>query len=102
MPIGFKEGELPLNLFDNYIENINSILTASYKNKVLKNTFNLIDNAKGALKDWAIKHQVKEKEKVLSKKKKVATQVFQKGVELDINDLEDLDNLNLFRSERQH
>ena len=30
VPIGFKEGELPLrNLFDNYIENINSILTAS-------------------------------------------------------------------------
>ena len=104
MPIGFKEGELPLrNLFDNYIENINSILTASYKNKVLKNTFNLIDNAKGALKDWAIRApgQGKRKSVVTIKKEELQTQVFkQKGVELDINDLEDLDNLNLFRSER--
>ena len=104
VPIGFKEGELPLrNLFDNYIENINSILTASYKNKVLKNTFNLIDNAKGALKDWAIRApgQGKRKSVVTIKKEELQTQVFkQKGVELDINDLEDLDNLNLFRSER--
>ena len=44
VPIGFGKDQLPLrNLFDNYVENINSIITASYKNKVLRNTFDLID-----------------------------------------------------------
>ena len=102
VPIGFGKDQLPLrNLFDNYVENINSIITASYKNKVLRNTFDLIDA--GKLDDWAVKTkgQGKKKTVVTLKAEELKTQVFkQKGTELDINDLEDLDNLNLFRSER--
>jgi hypothetical protein len=102
VPIGFDKDQLPLkNLFDNYVENINSIITASYKNKVLRNTFDLIDE--GKLDDWAelAEGQGKKKTVVTLKAEELKTQVFkQKGTELDINDLEDLDNLNLFRSER--
>ena len=102
VPIGFGKDQLPLrNLFDNYVENINSIITASYKNKVLRNTFDLIDE--GKLDDWAVKTpgQGKKKTVVTLKAEELKAQIFkQKGTELDINDLEDLDNLNLFRSER--
>lgn len=102
VPIGFGKDQLPLkNLFDNYVENINSIITASYKNKVLRNTFDLIDA--GKLDDWAVKApgQGTKKTVVTLKAEELKTQVFkQKGTELDVNDLEDLDNLNLFRSER--
>ena len=102
VPIGFGKDQLPLrNLFDNYVENINSIITASYKNKVLRNTFDLIDE--GKLDDWAVKTpgQGKKKTVVTLKAEELKAQIFkQKGAELNINDLEDLDNLNLFRSER--
>ena len=104
VPIGFGKDQLPLrNLFDNYVENVNSIITASYKNKVLKNTFDLIDGANGGLKAWAFKSkgQGKKKTVVTLKAEELKTQIFkQKGNDIDLNDLEDLDNLNLFRSER--
>lgn len=105
VPIGFNKGELPLrNLFDNYVENINSILTTSYKNYVVRNTFDLIDNANGALKDWATpaKGQNKIKKRITLKSEEIkANLVKQKGDELslDINNLDDLDGLALFRSE---
>jgi len=102
VPIGFGKDQLPLkNLFDNYVENINSIITASYKNKVLANTFDLIDA--GKLDKWAkrAEGQGKKKTVVTLKKEELQTQVFkQKGIELDPEDLEDLDNLSLFRSEK--
>ena len=103
-PVGFDEGELPFkNLFNNYIENINNIITTSYKNYVLRNTFDLIDLAKGGLNKWAIKTNTKKLTRIKLKKEEIKQAlVKQKGLdadEIDVNDLQDLDNLTLFRSE---
>jgi len=104
VPIGFAEGELPLrNVFDNYVENINSIINTSYKNYVLRNTMEIIERAGGNLDSWAVKakNQNKRPKKIFLKKEELQTQALkQKDVELDVNALEDLDNLALFRSER--
>lgn len=107
-PIGFdtKAGELPLrNLFDNYIENINSIITTSYKNYVLRNTFDLIDQSKGGLKDWAEKVDTKQLKAIPLKSSEIESALIKKSkkdgetLQIDPNTLEDLDGLTLFRSE---
>ena len=111
-PIGFGKGELPLkNLFDNYLENINSIITTSYKNYILRNTFDLIElgnkgikaGEEGGLTAWARKVKLKKGSRIKIKKEEIQQAlVKQKGKdldEIDINDLEDFDNLTLFRSE---
>ena len=115
-PIGFdaKAGELPLrNLFDNYVENINSIITTSYKNYVLRNTFDLIDQANkgikpgqdGGLTAWARENTETQLKAIPLKSSEIESALIRKSkkdgktLEIDPNTLEDLDGLTLFRSE---
>ena len=115
-PIGFdaKAGELPLrNLFDNYIENINSIITTSYKNYVLRNTFDLIDQANkgikpgqdGGLTAWARENTETKLKAIPLKSSEIESALIRKSkkdgqtLQIDPNTLEDLDGLTLFRSE---
>jgi len=115
-PIGFdaKAGELPLrNLFDNYIENINSIITTSYKNYVLRNTFDLIDQANkgikpgqdGGLTAWARENTETKLKAIPLKSSEIESALIRKSkkdgqtLQIDPDTLEDLDGLTLFRSE---
>ena len=115
-PIGFdpKAGELPLrNLFDNYVENINSIISTSYKNYVLRNTFDLIDQANkgikpgqdGGLTAWARENTKTQLKAITLKSNEIESALIRKSkkdgqpLAIDPNTLEDLDGLTLFRSE---
>ena len=110
VPIGTKEGELPLsNFFDNYIENVSGIISSSYKNHLKKNTFDIIDNAKKQgiddLDDWAVKLTAKDLQgrqlkKITIKAPELKRQIKKQDTDLDLNDLDDLDDIALFRSER--
>lgn len=108
VPIGTKEGELPLsNFFDNYIENVNGIISSAYKNHLKKNTFDIIDNAKKQgiddLDAWAVKLEPKDANKlkrITVKAPELKKQIKKQDTDLDLNDLDDLDDIALFRSER--
>ena len=105
VPIGTGADELPLsNFFDNYVENVSSIISSSYKNHVKRTTFDIIDDAliQGKpLHDWAIKDKSAKIKKVKVKADELKTQIKkQKDIEIDLDTLDDLDDLALFRSER--
>ena len=57
--VGTGKDELPFsNFFDNYIDNVNGIISSAYKNHVKRSTFDIIDSAKKQGKDmdnWAVK-----------------------------------------------
>jgi len=106
-PVGRKEGELPFaNFFDNYIENVNGIITSAYKNHVKRNVFDIIDNAKAqgkGLDNWAKKLDKADKiklKKIEVKSKELEKQLEKQNIELNINNVDDIDDLILFRSER--
>ena len=101
VPIGKGKGELPLaNLFDNYMENIQGIINASYKNHVKRVTFDLIDAAKGDLDQWAKRIKSTKRKKVVVKGAEIETKLAKEGVDVSDIKLDDLDELALFRSER--
>ena len=64
IPVGKGEGELPFsNFFDNYVENVQSIISTGYKNHVKRATFDIIDSAKTqgkGLDAWARKLEGRE------------------------------------------
>ena len=106
-PVGRGEGELPFaNFFDNYIDNVNGIISSAYKNHVKKSVFDIIDNAKAqgkGMDDWAVKLKPKEKvrlRKIEIKPAELKKQIGKQETALDLNKLDDLDDLALFRSER--
>tara|TARA_R110000765_G_scaffold156342_1_gene259274 strand:- start:564 stop:4412 length:3849 start_codon:yes stop_codon:yes gene_type:complete len=105
VPIGMGPDELPLsNFFDNYVENVSSIISSSYKNHVKRTTFDIIDDAvlQGKpLHDWAIKDKNAKIKTVTVKADELKTQIKkQKDIDIDLDTLDDLDDLALFRSER--
>ena len=103
VPIGTGKDELPLaNFFDNYIENVQGIITASYKNHVKRMTFDIIDAAKGKLSNWAVPVSAVKPKKVSIKPEELKRQINKAddSIELDLNSLDDLDEIALFRSER--
>lgn len=119
VPIGSEEGALPLgNLFDNYIENVEGIISSSYKNHVKLQTFRAIDqaNATGVvskvngkdvvgLTDHAeqlSKTEAKKFKKITLKSDEVEKEILKQKGEISISpeDLKDVDDLVLFRSER--
>lgn len=104
IPVGKGEGELPFaNFFDNYVENIQSIITSSYKNHVKRATFDIIDDARlqnKSLDDWAEKIKGFKLKKVTVKSEELKKQLKKEDIEIDLNQLDDIDDLALFRSER--
>ena len=103
-PIGKGEGELPLApFFDNYIENVEGIITSSYKNHIKRNTFDIIDTADAqgkALIEYAEEIPQKTPPKPVKVSKKELKQKLKKQeTSIDINDLDDIDDIVLFRSE---
>ena len=107
IPVGKGEGELPFsNFFDNYVENVQSIISTGYKNHVKRATFDIIDAAKAqgkGLDAWARKLEGKElhKLKKVTVKSDELERVMKKSkIEFDPNQLDDIDDLALFRSER--
>ena len=107
IPVGTREGELPFsNFFDNYVENVQSIISTGYKNHVKRATFDIIDSAKAqgkGLDAWARKLEGKElhKLKKVTVKSDELERVMKKSkIEFDPNQLDDIDDLALFRSER--
>ena len=105
VPVGTEKGELPLaNFFDNYIENVQGIITASYKNHVKRMTFDIIDSAKGGLDDWAKQVKAVKPHKITIKPEELKRQINKAddSIELDLNALDDIDEIALFRSERIH
>ena len=119
VPIGSEEGALPLgNLFDNYIENVEGIISSSYKNHVKLQTFRSIDQANATgivskvngkdvvgLTDHAeqlSKTEAKKFKKITLKSDEVEKEILKQKGEISISpeDLKDVDDLVLFRSER--
>ena len=119
VPIGSEEGALPLgNLFDNYIENVEGIISSSYKNHVKLQTFRAIDQANATgivskvngkdvvgLTDHAeqlSKTEAKKFKKITLKSDEVEKEILKQKGEISISpeDLKDVDDLVLFRSER--
>ena len=104
VPVGKAEGELPFsNFFDNYIENINGIIGSAYKNHVKRGVFDIIDSGKGSLDEWAVKISPKDKiklKKITVKPDELKKQINKQDTDIDLNSIDDLDDLTLFRSER--
>ena len=104
---GAPVSELPFaNFFDNYIENVNGIISSAYKNHVKRSTFDIIDSAKKQnvnMNDWAEKLSTKDKTKLRKIKIKPAElkkEIGKQETSLNLNNLDDLDDLTLFRSDR--
>ena len=101
VPVGKGEGQLPFsNFFDNYVENVQGIISAGYKNHVKRSTFDIIDSGGKVLKDWAEKlpgHKIKP---VKVKAEELQKQIGKQDIEFNLNNLDDVDDLALFRSER--
>jgi len=105
--VGTGKDELPFsNFFDNYIDNVNGIISSAYKNHVKRSTFDIIDSAKKQGKnmdDWAVKLKPSDKvklKKIQVKPAELKKQIGKQETSFDLNDLDDLDDLTLFRSER--
>jgi len=102
--IGKGEDQLPLaNPFDNFLENVTGIITSSYKNHVKLQTFDIIDSAKAqgkSLDDWATEVGTVSRFKVKVKPDELKREIKKQNIELDLNDLDDLDELALYRSQR--
>ena len=103
-PIGKEEGALPLsNFFDNYIENVEGIITSSYKNHIKRSTFDIIDSGKAqgkGLDEYATEVKGTELKPVRVSKEELKKRIAKEETDIDINDLDDLDDIVLFRSER--
>ena len=111
VPIGKGKDELPLsNFFDNYVENVQSIISTGYKNHVKRATFDIIDAAKAqgvakgrGLEAWAKKLEGKDSvklKKVTVKSDELKRILNKSEIDFDPNKLDDIDDLALFRSER--
>ena len=107
IPVGTAEGELPFsNFFDNYVENVQSIISTGYKNHVKRATFDIIDSAKAqgkGLDSWARKLEGKDgiELKKITVKSEELEQIMKKSkIDFDPNQLDDIDDLALFRAER--
>ena len=107
IPVGKGEGELPFsNFFDNYVENVQSIISTGYKNHVKRATFDIIDAAKAqgkGLDAWARKLEGKElykMDKVTVKSDELERLMKKSEIEFNPNQLDDIDDLALFRAER--
>ena len=107
VPVGTGKGELPFsNFFDNYVENIQSIISTGYKNHVKRATFDIIDEAKiqgKSLEAWAKKLEGKDGvniNKVNVKGEELKRILNKAEIEFNPNQLDDIDDLALFRAER--
>ena len=107
IPVGTREGELPFsNFFDNYVENVQSIISTGYKNHVKRATFDIIDSAKTqgkGLDAWARKLEGREGielKKVTIKGEELERLMKKSKIDFDPNQLDDIDDLALFRAER--
>jgi len=107
VPVGKGEGELPFsNFFDNYVENVQSIISTGYKNHVKRATFDIIDAAKAqgkGLNAWAKKLEGKdgvELKKITVKSDELKRILNKSEIDFDPNKLDDIDDLALFRAER--
>ena len=107
VPVGTGKGELPFsNFFDNYVENVQSIISTGYKNHAKRATFDIIDSAKAQGKGmdaWAKKLEGKDAikfKKITIKPEELKTILNKSEIDFDPNQLDDIDDLALFRSER--
>ena len=107
VPVGTGKGELPFsNFFDNYVENVQSIISTGYKNHAKRSTFDIIDAAKAqgkGLDAWAKKLEGKDAhklKKITVKPEELKTILNKSKIDFDPNQLDDIDDLALFRSER--
>ena len=105
VPVGTEKGELPFrNFFDNYIENVNGIISSSYKNHVKRGVFDIIDMAKKQgidnLDSWAKKAKNVRAKKLTIKSDEIKEKISKQDTDIDLNAIDDLDDLTLFRSER--
>ena len=107
VPVGKGKGELPFsNFFDNYVENVQSIISTGYKNHAKRATFDIIDSAKTQGKGmdaWAKKLEGKDAikfKRITIKPEELKTILNKSKIDFDPNQLDDIDDLALFRSER--
>ena len=82
----------------------NGIISSSYKNHVKRGVFDIIDMAKKQgidnLDSWAKKAKNVRAKKLTIKSDEIKEKISKQDTDIDLNAIDDLDDLTLFRSER--